>query len=823
MWPFKNKTSIPAPVLSDAMDELGLVRLNQLQDAMGLALQKHFDPANLHSQDDASSGHFDQEFNLLATPGRMKSVYAKEPWVYTTCSLIARTLATIPFDVVNKDTKEIEPNHPLNDILKTGNVLQDALSLDWTAGIDLVTTGNAFLVLDKKNNAVIHVPVEYVTLKGRDIVKDGQSPIEGIEINRSMSLTGSGSIDTAFVPYEEVIHYKLPNPYSPYVGLSMLAAASRPILLDRHKNEFEMAFYLRGATNAGVIETSEDMTKPRMERLLRTFENAYTGRRNWFRQLFLPKGAKWVNSGLTMSEMQHLEGLRENRITLLAVLGVPPMKVGIVQDVNRSTAEIQNQTFYENTIIPLSSMIAAGWNNSYLVRRKFKNEVEVVPNFDGIDAVEGGIITRGEQAKALDNIATINEQREIAKLAPLKETDPRGNMFLVELQRIGGFGADAPSVPSENLGPEDDVVGEIHEVEIGAGNGENEHTHSGEVDDNGNGKTTDTQGEGPAHEHEILNGEVQPGGVDGHGHPNVELTVEDEKRFQRIKRVAVDTQNAIEEGQGTKFLRSYERYFLILIEQTKEALHLDIHNILSYLQSSEQVELRTSQYQNDGLEVLDATLDKGFTLGLSQTRSALGIQRKAIKFSPTDEMAIDLIKERTRDDKRRTLAQRNIETFHGFDKTRTEEIQKVVEDGLKEGLTTDNIAKTIETKYGERYGDQAFTIARTETLFAISQGLAWQHEAVKEVFSEVNKQWFHVGDVRSNPDARIPHAGFERDGKAGIVPSEYVWTNDVTGAQLRYPRDPQAGAGDVINCRCTMVTVVPDGATSNADQILNRG
>jgi hypothetical protein len=86
-----------------------------------------------------------------------------------------------------------------------------------------------------------------------------------------------------------------------------------------------------------------------MKRLMNTFEQVFTGKRNWWRQIFLPKGAKWVSSGLTMSEMQHLEGLRENRLSILAALGIPPSKVGLVQDVNRSTSDNQDKDFWEES------------------------------------------------------------------------------------------------------------------------------------------------------------------------------------------------------------------------------------------------------------------------------------------------------------------------------------------------------------------------------------------------------------------------------------------------------------------------------------------
>jgi HK97 family phage portal protein len=792
MWPFNKETTPEKPqytAIEDAVDELGLVKMNQLNQAIENAFKKHLDPSNLDDLSDEQGGFFQPEFDLVTTAARMKSVYRREPWVNVTANIIAKTLATIPYDVIDRQTGEVDTTHPMNEIMQVSNDLQDSYTMEWSGDLDLVLSGNFFRVMI--DNQIYQIPIEYVTLRTSNSESDFKKfgPIMGIEIR---SLKAGTHLENQFIPWNQVIHHKLPNPFNPYIGLSMVAAASRPILLDRHKNEFEMAFYLRGATHSGVIETSEDVTKERMRRLMSTFESAFTGRRNWFRQLWLPKNAKWVNSGLTMAEMQHLEGLRENRLTLLAVIGVPPQKVGIVQDVNRSTAEQQDKTFYENTIIPLANLIAAGWNNSYLVKRKFNDSITIKPNFDGIEAIEGGILTRAERARALDNIATLNEQREVAGLSPLKSTDRRGNMLQVELTSLGFAGG--LNVPDEDIGPEDQITGRV--VELGDGDGDNNHRHMAEIDEAGNGRTTTTDGEGPAHEHEIIAGDVQVAGDDSHSHPAPDFESEEEKTFRRIKSAAITNQESIESSQSKKYMAEYQKHLFLKLEKAKFALqdNLDVRKELE-----KSLTGRIAQYRAQAIPVLIQTQDRGFNFAQRQTRS-VQTQKKAFDFSPQDELAIEVIKDSTTTEKNRLLEMRGIENFLGIENTENNNVMRIIEDGLEAGETTEQIAKEIASRYGERYRDQAFTIARTETLFAISEGVNWQKETLQTVFTDVKKQWFHVGDVGSNPDAREQHASFENEGVKGVVDGDHVWINPQTGANLRYPRDPNAGPQDVINC-----------------------
>lgn len=760
----KKETPIPSKVIDESMEMLALIKTGKINEAIERELKKSFSLFDFQSpENEVNGGHFGQEFNLRPTAGRVKSLHASEPWVFATSSLISRKLSGIKFQVVNVKTGDVDKNHPANKILNGENPIQPIIHKRWSGYLDLTLGGNYFEVIDEKYQYTMHVPVESATIIMRKSNTESErkliekfGPYEALQINDAAS-----GMPKQIIPWEFVIHHKFPNPFNPFYGLSMYVAASRPILLDRHKNEFEMAFYLRGATNAGVVEITEDISKSRMERLMKTFEQTFTGRRNWWRTQFLPKGTKWINAGLTMNEMQHLEGLRENRLTLLAVLGIPPSMLGIVQDVNRSTSEVQESAFYSNTIIPLAEFIASGYNHSYVFRNMFKGQFTIVPDLSGIDAVDGSIITRGERAKAVENIATINEQREIVGLEPLPVTDPRGLMFTAQLMKLDPnfqtFGSLLPVTPP---------------------------TETTETETQNESENTDSKA----------------------------------AIFARVKASATIAQERLERVQMTKHIKAVNNNTKLALELAKQALR-DGRNPSNSLRSTESD--RLDEYKKDGLVVLRETMDQAFELGRTQTRSISNAITKAERLNPDDELALEAIRQRTADGKRRQLDQRNIDAFKGFDKTQTERIMLIVENGLAQGQTYEEIAKTIETRYGEAYGDQAFTIARTEVLTATSEGVKWNHDSLKEIFSKVNKQWFHVGDVGTNPDARSEHADFELAGDDGVVPSDYVYVNPKTGGELLYPRDPNAGADDNVNCRCSWVSVIPDDAISSATSILN--
>jgi HK97 family phage portal protein len=783
---------------------------------------------------------FGVEYDIRASAARLKSVFLREPWVYTTASLISRTLSTVPMNVVDAKTEEVIENHPLNKLVNKGNYLQDNITREWTGNIDLSVGGNYFLVTDENYEMAMYVPIEHVSIKAKDITSlDNfkQALVEGGIDYIDVNYTFEGQKLTNRYPAKQIVHFKLPNPFNPLYGLSMFAAASRPILLDRYKNEFEMAFYLKGATNAGVIESTQDMTKQRLHRLMDTFEQAFTGKRNWWRTIFLPKNSKWISSGLTQAEMQHLEGLRENRLTLLATLGIPPSMVGIVQDVNRATSEVQEANFWQNTILPLVYFKASGWNNSYIVKGFYKGEVKVMPDLTGIAAVEGSIEKKAEVAKGVQDYLVINEIRQdILGYPPLKQTDPRGNKFVREISPAANVFGQAVSENSDDLGPmeedaiEDREAKKLQQGYTGDGDGEYRHSHLAQWDDvTGDGVTMSTEGNGPSHKHDIIAFKIQASGEDNHTHPPLEITddITAKELFNKVKAAVTSKQDNIESVQGSKLHQVVMANARTIEDQVIQAID-ENRNIRGYLVEKSQE--RSENYMVLANPILRSSMERGFTMGMLTTKSlSNGLYQikkntKAHRFTETDEEAIAVIHDATQATQNNILEQRGIRNFYGFDETMNSSIMQSIEDSLSEGKTLEQVAKDLENQrwFSENYKDQAFTISRTETLTAVSQGINWTTQTLQKIYTEVNKQWFHVGDVASNEDARVEHAEFEKAGKGGVVPASYIYRNPQTGGEMSYPRDPMAGASDLINCRCSLSNVIPDSAVSVAKSILNK-
>ena len=783
---FRGRVIHPVETISSIAELTEMAMIHERLDAfIEAAMKREMDPNLANSINeygaDEGAGYFGREFELRATVGRLKSLYSREPWIYAGSTLIARTLTSVPMRIYDKRTGAVIPNHPLELLYKTGSPLEDGISAQWSSDLDLDLTGNAFLVLDPTMRTYVHVPVELCTMKLADPKIDNRIGLQTLVVTDPTKQNGSKQE----VPYKQIIHLRLPNPSNKFYGMSAWCAAARPILLDRYKSEYDMAFYLRGATHTGVIETTEDMTKSRMERLMRTFEAAFTGRRNWWRPLFLPRGAKWISSSPTMAEMQHLEGLRENRKVILAVRGVPGAMVGLVEDANRANMETQARIFWENTIVPMAVFKAACWNNSYLARVIYPM-VEMRPDFTGIESLQGSLISRGEQAKAVENHWKLDEIRtKIYGLPPMG--DERGDKLFVEIKPAApaAIPTGQTGLPASATPLMDAVAGGTPPSSLPPSSAPQETIPAEPV------------APPPA---ETPPAETPP----AKGKRTVNLRVKDE---------VTTSQNRIEEKLSEAVDVAYAAFIdqTLSVAQRAVADHRDVRRALN-----ESEQHRVASYWQAVKSSMDKALDRGFLASQANVRCLpIAVGTKEIKYEWTelDRQAVEILRERTVDGQRRLMAERALQRFFGHSVRVTEQINTLVDQGFEQGLSWSEIARTIRDNYTETYPNQANTIVRTEILSAVSQGWKWNQEALTTIFDKVDKQWLHQGDAATNPDAREWHADFE---DLGVVDAEYEFASG-----LAFPRDPRAEAGEIINCRCSAVSVIAGDATSHAATIID--
>jgi SPP1 gp7 family putative phage head morphogenesis protein len=121
-----------------------------------------------------------------------------------------------------------------------------------------------------------------------------------------------------------------------------------------------------------------------------------------------------------------------------------------------------------------------------------------------------------------------------------------------------------------------------------------------------------------------------------------------------------------------------------------------------------------------------------------------------------------------------------------------------LEDGIAAGESIENLTKRILSEtdgvYDNMSAARAEVIARTETMGSVNFGqqVTYQAEGIEE------KEWLATSDS----DTRDAH--YAANGQVVKIDEPFM----VGGESLMYPGDPSGSAGNVIQCRCTILPVV---------------
>ena len=134
------------------------------------------------------------------------------------------------------------------------------------------------------------------------------------------------------------------------------------------------------------------------------------------------------------------------------------------------------------------------------------------------------------------------------------------------------------------------------------------------------------------------------------------------------------------------------------------------------------------------------------------------------------------------------------------DTTRVQ-LQRLIEAGINEGLTNDEIVENMREAIPSIGRTRATIITRTETHSA--SGFA-NRSVAKSTGLELTKEWISVEDARTRDG--IDGDVFNHRIMNGVtipIDDEYqVPTKFGTTESVTFPGDPKASAGNRINCRC---------------------
>lgn len=214
------------------------------------------------------------------------------------------------------------------------------------------------------------------------------------------------------VPFDadELIPIVRPHPFSdnPLDGISTIEMARLEVEADMNAQEYNKAFFLRGAKPSGVLTTDEEVSEEAFTRLKRQIEDMETDRNQWRKTLVLENGLNFQQVAVNQRDMDFINQRKLSRDDILSIFRVPKTIMAISDDVNRANAQSGEYVFAKYTLLPKLRLVYEQLNALYLPM--FKGSEKKFLSFDDPVPADEKLLAETRE-KSLYKWKTVNEIR----------------------------------------------------------------------------------------------------------------------------------------------------------------------------------------------------------------------------------------------------------------------------------------------------------------------------------------------------------------------------------------------------------------------------
>jgi len=165
---------------------------------------------------------------------------------------------------------------------------------------------------------------------------------------------------------QDVLLNRMPSPLDPYRGLGPVQTIMQQVAGTSMSAEWNTNFFRNGARPGGIVKLSRKMNDAEFEQLVERFNYDHKGPANAGKTAFLEDGEWQDVKPLNMRDMQFVETANLNRDTVLLAFGISKFAVGVVDDINRATADAAKAWFGETLTLPRLNRWRGLLNNDFL-------------------------------------------------------------------------------------------------------------------------------------------------------------------------------------------------------------------------------------------------------------------------------------------------------------------------------------------------------------------------------------------------------------------------------------------------------------------------
>jgi HK97 family phage portal protein len=330
--------------------------------------------------------------------------------VYSCVSLIADTIASLPFNVYEKTNNGlvIRENNQLNRLIsKRPNEKYNAFDFRRAALTNMLLHGNCYILPMRTGTTL----TELELIPPDNVVTEYRNG----KLTYTIFLYGNRQL---VLNPDQIIHLKAFT-IDGYNGLSPITYARETIGSSLSANKHLAKYYGKGTVPPGILQLQGTIRDP--ERL-KAIGQQFDGAVKEGRTPVVPEGAEYKGITMTLRDSQYIETQKWTAEEICRIFRVPPHKIGMMEHgVYNNSIEAQNHQFVTDCIRPLVEMIEEEFEN------KLINNNSLTVEMDFTNLMRGDISTQVQRHVSYWNIGamSVNEIRQENNLPPVEGGDER--------------------------------------------------------------------------------------------------------------------------------------------------------------------------------------------------------------------------------------------------------------------------------------------------------------------------------------------------------------------------------------------------------------
>lgn len=305
------------------------------------------------------------EDDIVPKSGKWRTyyeMYHRHAFVRAAIEKIAKTATNVGYDFVPRDSRARIKKGELKTLQDFFMHQHDFLSELRRIYRDLLIYGDAFMYIvpdkSRRPHSLKRLHPNTIAIQA---AKNG-------EIIGYVQFNPADPTNTDYVTFEahEIMHFKLDDPDNDLYGLSPLSALEGSVATDLWAQQYNASFFQNSGITGTIISVS-GVDPDEIERNRKFLRENYTGPQAAHKPVFLEGQNVTVSKSVaTHNEMDFLRGREFIIMEILAVLDVPPAKMGIMESANLSNSKEQDKSFRSESISPLQFIVESTINAQFI-------------------------------------------------------------------------------------------------------------------------------------------------------------------------------------------------------------------------------------------------------------------------------------------------------------------------------------------------------------------------------------------------------------------------------------------------------------------------